>query len=200
MIKNLENKMEKIQESINKDQEKLKKKHTETNNTITEIKNTLEGINSRIPEAEEWISELENKVVETTSEEQNKVKRMKRAEDSLRDLWDNIKHTNIQIIGVWEKERVWENFWRDYSWKFPQHGKGNTQLSPRGTKSPIQDKPKEKHAKTHTNQTNKDKTHKKKNIKSTKGEATSNIWRKLRMLREKIVRTNSWEGLGREHP
>ena len=45
--KNLENKMEKMQESINKDLEELKNKHTETNNTITEIKNTLEGINSR---------------------------------------------------------------------------------------------------------------------------------------------------------
>ena len=53
MIKNLENKMEKMQESINKDQEELNNKHTETSNTITEIKNTLEGINSRIPEAEE---------------------------------------------------------------------------------------------------------------------------------------------------
>ena len=52
-IKNLENKMEKMQESINKDLEELKNKHTETNNTITEIKNTLEGINSRISEAEE---------------------------------------------------------------------------------------------------------------------------------------------------
>ena len=41
MIKNLENKMEKMQESINKDLEELKNKHIETNNTITEIKNTL---------------------------------------------------------------------------------------------------------------------------------------------------------------
>ena len=53
VIKNLESKMEKMQESINKDLEKLKNKHTETNNTITETKNTLEGINSRICEAEE---------------------------------------------------------------------------------------------------------------------------------------------------
>ena len=52
MIKNLENKMEEMQESINKDLEELKNKHTETNNTITEIKNTLEGISSRISEAE----------------------------------------------------------------------------------------------------------------------------------------------------
>ena len=62
MIKNLENKMEKMQESINKHLEELKNKHT--NNTITEIKNTLEGINSRISEAEERISELEDKMVE----------------------------------------------------------------------------------------------------------------------------------------
>ena len=103
MIKNLENKMEKKQESINKDLEELKNKHTETNNTITEIKNTLEGISSRISEVEQ-ISQLEDKMVEITSEEQNKVKRMKRTEDSLRDHWDNIKHTNIQIIGVPEEE------------------------------------------------------------------------------------------------
>ena len=43
-------------------------------------------------------------MVEITSEEQNKVKRMKRTEDSLTDLWDKIKCTNIQIIGVPEEE------------------------------------------------------------------------------------------------
>ena len=53
MIKNLENKMEKMQGSINKDLEKLRNKYMKTNNTITEIKNTLERINSRISEAEE---------------------------------------------------------------------------------------------------------------------------------------------------
>ena len=38
MIKNLENRMEKMQESINKDLEELKNKHTETNNTILKLK------------------------------------------------------------------------------------------------------------------------------------------------------------------
>ena len=42
--------------------------------------------------------------MEVTTTEQNKEKRMKRIEDSLRDLWDNIKHTKIQIIGVPEEE------------------------------------------------------------------------------------------------
>ena len=105
IFKNPENKMEKIQESINKDIEELKNKHTETNNTITEIKNTVEGINSRISEAEEWISELKDKMVEITSDEQNKVKRMKRTEGSLRDFWDYIKRTNIQIIGSQKKRK-----------------------------------------------------------------------------------------------
>ena len=93
-----------MQESINKDLEELKNKHTKANNTITEIKNTLEGFNSRISEAEKQISRLEDKIVEITSEEQNKAKRMKRAEDSLRELWDNIKDTKIRIIGDPEKE------------------------------------------------------------------------------------------------
>ena len=45
-------------------------------------------------------------MVEINSEEQNKVKRMKRTEDSLRDLWDNIKLTNIRIIGALEEEET----------------------------------------------------------------------------------------------
>ena len=55
-------------------------------NTINEIKNSLERINSRITEAEEWISSLEDKIVEKTTAEKNKEKRMKRIEDNLRDL------------------------------------------------------------------------------------------------------------------
>ena len=43
-------------------------------------------------------------MVEITYEEQNKIQRIKRTEDSLRDLWDNIKCTNIWIIGVPEEE------------------------------------------------------------------------------------------------
>ena len=89
---------------INKDLEELKSKQTMMNNTINEIKNFLEGINSRITEAEEWISDLEDKIVEITTTEQNKEKRMKRIEDSLRDLWDNIKCTNTRIIGIPEEE------------------------------------------------------------------------------------------------
>ena len=68
------------------------------------MKNSLEGISGRITETEEWKTDLEDKIVEITTAEQNKEKRMKRIEDSLGDRWDNIKLTNIRIIGLTEEE------------------------------------------------------------------------------------------------
>ena len=97
----MEAKIEKMQEMHLKE---LKNKQTEMTNTITEMKNTLEGINSRKTEAEEWICDLEDRMVEFTVTEQNKEKRTKTHEDSLRDLWDNIKYNNIRFIGVPEGE------------------------------------------------------------------------------------------------
>ena len=96
--------MEKTLQMFNKHLKEQKSKQTMINNTINEIKNSLEGINSRITEAEERISDLEDKIVEITVAEQKKEKRMKRIEDSLIDLWDNTKCTNIQIIRVPEEE------------------------------------------------------------------------------------------------
>ena len=74
------------------------------NNAITEIKSTLEGTNSRITEAEDRISEAEDRMVEINAAERKKEKRIKRNEDNLRDLWDNVKRPNILIIGVPEEE------------------------------------------------------------------------------------------------
>ena len=87
--------------------------------TISEIKNTLEGINSRIIEAEEWVSDVE-KVVEITVTEK---KGMKRTEESLRDLWDNIKCTNIHTVEVpegEEREKIVEEIIDE---NFPNMGK-----------------------------------------------------------------------------
>ena len=64
--------MEKIKGTFNKDLEEIKSKQTVMKNTINEIKNSLKGINSRITEAEEWISDLEDKIVEITTAKQNK--------------------------------------------------------------------------------------------------------------------------------
>ena len=69
MIQTLGNRMEKIQETFNKDLEEPKSKQTVMNNTKNEIKISLEGINSKITEAEERISDLEDKIVEITTAE-----------------------------------------------------------------------------------------------------------------------------------
>ena len=72
-------------------------RHTRTKGQ-TEMNNTLERINSRITEIEAWVDDLEDRMVEITAAKQ-------RNEDSLRDLWGNIKCTNTHIIGVPEEER-----------------------------------------------------------------------------------------------
>ena len=126
------------------------------NNTIIEMKTTLEGINSGITEAEEQISDLEDRMVEFTSVEQNKEKRMKRNEDSLRDLWDNIERNNIRIIEVQEgeeREKEPEKIFEEIIVEnFPNMGKEMVNQA-QEAQSPIQDKTKERHAKTHINQT-----------------------------------------------
>ena len=85
---------------------------------------------------------------------------MKRTEDSLRDLWNNIKCANIRIFIVVpeeEKKKEYEKIFKEIIVEnFPNMEKEIVNQVPTGTKSPIQDKPKEKHAKTHTIQTNKD--------------------------------------------
>ena len=160
--KRMDAKIEKTQEMFNKDLEELKNKHleelqhkqTEMNNTITEMKNTLQGTNSTITEAEEWISDLEDRMVEFTATEQNKEKRMKRNEDNLRDLWDNIKLINIRIIGVPEgeergkgPEKIFEQIIVE---NFPNMGK---EIG--STKNPRQEKPKKTPNETHSNQMDK---------------------------------------------
>ena len=74
------------------------------NNALTGIKNTQEGTNSRISEAEDTISEVEDRMVEINEAERKKEKRIKRNKDNLRDVWDNVKRPNIQIIGVPKEE------------------------------------------------------------------------------------------------
>ena len=100
----LEAKIDNLQVSLSKEIQDLNLKQADIQNALPEIKNLLEATNSRIQEAEERISEVEDRLVEITDVEQKREKRLKRNEDSLRELWDNVKHTNIHIIGVPEEE------------------------------------------------------------------------------------------------
>ena len=89
---------------------------SELKNITAKVKNALEGINSTSDDTEEWISSQENRIVEFTQLEDKKEKRIKKNEDSIRDLWDNIKHNNIRIIGVPEgdkREKGTENLFEE---------------------------------------------------------------------------------------
>ena len=90
---------------FNKDLEEIKNNQYIMNNAINEIKITLEGTNHRIMEAEDRISEVEDRMVEINEAERKKENRIKRNEDNLRELWDNVKCPNIRIIGVPEEDK-----------------------------------------------------------------------------------------------
>ena len=93
--------------------------------------------------------------MEITTAEQNKEKRMKRIEDSLRDLWDNIKHTNVQIIGVPEDEKKKKGTEKIFEEivveNFPNMGKEivNQVQEVQRVPSRLTKKKREKHAKAH---------------------------------------------------
>jgi len=116
-------------------------------------------------------------MVKINEAERKKEKRIKRNKDKLRDLWDNVKRPNIQIIRIPEEEdkkkshkKILEEIIVE---NFPKNGEGNSHPSPRNPGSPKQDKPKAKHPKTYINQINKDQTQRT-NIKSSKGKTINN--------------------------
>ena len=98
-------------------------------------------------------------MVEITSEKQNKVKRMKRTEDSLRHLWGNIKFTNFQIIGVPEEEEKNEGFEKIFEEiiveNFPNMEKEIVNQVQEVQRVPYRINSRRNMSKTHTNQTNK---------------------------------------------
>ena len=98
-------------------------------------------------------------MVKIASEEQNKLKRMKRTEDSLRDLWDNTKCTNIWIIGVPEKEEKKKGFEKIFEEiiveNFLNMKKEIVYQVQEAQRVPYRINKRRKNTKAHTNQTNK---------------------------------------------
>ena len=130
------------------------------NNSITEIKSTLEGTNSRITEAENGISEVEDRMAEISEAEKKKEKRMKRNEDNFRDLWDNIKCPNIRIIGVPEEEHKMKGHEKILEEiiveKFPKMGKEIATQVQETQRVPNRINPRPKHPKTRINEITED--------------------------------------------
>ena len=114
--------------------------------------------------------------MEINEAERKKEKTIKRNEDNLRNLWDNVKCPNIRIIGAPEEEDKKKGYEKILEKivveNFPKMGKEiATQVQE--TQSPKQDKPKAKHPKTHINQINEGQTQRT-NIKSNKEKTTNN--------------------------
>ena len=117
---------------------------------------------------------MEDRMMEINETERKKEKRIKRNEENLRDLWDNVKCPNIWITGVPEEEdkkKVHEKILGEIIVEnFPKMGK---EIATQVQESPKQDKPKVKHPKAHINQINEDQTLRT-NIKSSKGKIKIN--------------------------
>ena len=126
-------------------------------------------------EAEDRISEIEDRMVEINESERKQEKRIKRNKDNLRDIWDNVKHWNIRIIGVPEedKKKDHEKILEIIVENFPKMGKEIITQVQETQRVPNRINPKAKHPKTHINQINKDQTQRT-NIKSSKGKTTNN--------------------------
>ena len=129
-------------------------------------------------------------MVEIASEGQNKIKRMKKAEDSFRDLWDHIKHTNIRIIGVpeeEEKKKGYEKIFEEIIIKnFPNMGKEIINQVQEAQRVPYRINPRRnmpRHIVIKLTKT--------KHKESCKGETTSNIQGKPHMLSSCSLRRNS---------
>nr|KAF6309712.1 hypothetical protein mPipKuh1_009162 [Pipistrellus kuhlii] len=104
-LKRMEDKLD----NMSKNQEEMKKNQEEMKNDIATVKNSIESIKSRPEEAEDCISELEDKLEKNTQLEQLLGKKIKKQEESLRELWDNTKQNNIRIIGVPEGKETEED-------------------------------------------------------------------------------------------
>ena len=126
------------------------------NKTVTKIKNTLEGINSKINEPGEWISDLEDRVVDISPWDRIKKNEWKEMTTVSETSGAALKAPTFELQ-KYKKIKGLRNIWRDRSWKFPWHGKGKSHPSLRSAEIPIQDKLKKENVEILVNQTNKNK-------------------------------------------
>ncbi|KAK1332050.1 hypothetical protein QTO34_007731 [Cnephaeus nilssonii] len=115
--------IQRMDEKINN----LCKNQEEMKSDIATIKNTMESFNSRLQEAEDRISELEDQVQKQAQAEQQLEKKIKKHEESLRELRDNMKRSNMRIIGLpegQEEQQGLENLFEEIMTEnFPDMGK-----------------------------------------------------------------------------
>ena len=92
-----------VLKELSEDLNTIKKIQSEVKDTLIEIKNDLQGNNSTVDETENQINDVEHKNKKQAIRKTRRQKNPKK-EDSISNLWDNFKHSNIRIIGVPEGE------------------------------------------------------------------------------------------------
>ena len=136
---------------LNEDLNSIKKMMSETKNTLMEIRNNLQGNDSRVDEGGNQIHDLKHKEAKNNQPEQEK-KRIQKNEDGVSSLWDNLKHSNICIIGVPEREGKEQKI-RNLSEKIMKENFPNlvkeTDMPVQEAQSPRKDGCKEVHSKTY---------------------------------------------------
>ena len=123
---------------------------------LRETKENVQGTNSEGKETRSQINDLEQKEEISIPPKQNEETRIQKNGEWLRNLWNNFKHSNVQITGVpegEEEEQEIENlFEKNNGGQLPQSGKGNRLPGSLGSsESPKEVAPKEEHTKAHHN-------------------------------------------------
>ena len=121
----------------------------------SEIKKNIQGTNIAGKETRTQIHSLAQKEEIKIYAEQNEEARIQNNEEMLRNIWDNLKHSNIQITWVpegEEEEQEIESLLEKINERnLPQYGEGNRHSSPGSSESHKEAGPKEEHTKTHHN-------------------------------------------------
>ena len=94
---------------LSEDLNSIKKIQSEVKDTLIEIKNDLQGNNSTVDETENQINDVEHKNKKQAIRKTRRQKNPKK-EDSISNLWDNFKRSNIHSIRVPEGEEKARNW------------------------------------------------------------------------------------------
>ena len=106
-------------DTLRKELENIRKSQEKLEHSVAEKQTELRAVKTRMNNTEEWISDVEDRIMEITQSGQQTENQMKKYESNIRDLWDNIKWVNLCIIGIPEGEEkekrienVFENIFR----------------------------------------------------------------------------------------
>ena len=115
-----------------KELEYIRKSQEKFENSFSEMQADLKSLKSRMDDAEEWISDLEGRIIEITQSGHQTENQVKKHENNMRDLWDNTKWSDLFIIRVTEgeeKEKGIENiFEKIMAENFPNWKETDTKI------------------------------------------------------------------------